>query len=189
MKTTTTYFALIAAIVLSACAKAPMTDQKAQYQMNSTKILGSFASSVSRGFTGAATTSVKRGAFYDTYGNPTYGVDQWQQQNQQFGNPVLRQQTSQEARDCVQLSKGIPENCANLPFMLASLARCLDRIVSDRNPLYTYSYQNLDRQGQQYWSYLLDWRRARPLNQFGPNDFNQLSNYASSGYIGGDLLQ
>lgn len=188
MKTTTKYLALVGVLILGACAKPPMTDQKAQYQINSSKVLGKYAANVSRGFKKASSSSAKRGAFYDTYGYPTYDTNQWYSQNQSYGSPVIKHALGDEAQECVALTQGIPENCANLPFMVASLARCLDRIISYRNPLYTYAYRHMDQQGQQYWAYLLDWRRPRTLNQFGMNDFNQLSGYATSGYVDNDIF-
>lgn len=189
MKKTVKSLALVAVLILGACAKAPMSGQKTQFQSNTNKVLGAYAASVSRGFKSTKSSSSKRGAFYDTYGLPTYTSSQWQQQNYQYGgNVVIKQALAEEAEECVKLSEGIPENCANLPFMVSSLSRCLDRIVTYRNPVFTHAYRNMDSQGQQYWAYLLDWRRPQSIQDFGLSNFSQMSGYASSGYVDSDIF-
>lgn len=173
MKTQLNYFGMATFLLLSSCAKSPLSDDKATYQMKGSKILAKYANSISRGFTTSPSSS--RGV-----------TSQWQQQN---GNVVMNQSLTQEAQDCVNQSNSVPKNTANLQFMASNLARCLNKIISYRNPLYTAGYRNLNPQGQQYWTYLLDWRRPAPVQQFSPNDFTLLNNYASTGYLNNNLTQ
>lgn len=189
---------VVAALMLSACAKAPLTNRQVQYQTKGNKVLGKYAAAVSKGFLKPSKSSSNRGfidpysyadvnsgysEFY-SYGTPDHSY--WPAQN---GNYVLRQALSAEAEDCVDLIKAVPANCSNYPFMVASLSRCLDRVVAYKNPLLTYAYRNLDRKGQQYWAYLLDWRRPRPIQTFSLSDFSMIYPYASGGYVTQDIYQ
>lgn len=166
------------------CAQAPRTPQLVAYQTKSSQILGAYAGAVSKGFK-SSSSSQTRGA-YD-YGQAQPDIMQvWQQQN---GNYVTKAQLDKEVQDCKNQISQIPANCNNLGFMVSSLARCLDRVVSYQNPLYAYSYRKLDRPGQQYYTYLLDWRRPKEVHHFTQQDFQLWNPMAYSGWVQGDVTQ
>ncbi len=52
--------------------------------------------------------------------------------------------------------KSIPEKRENFYFMIATLSRCLNNIVSFQNPIFTYAYRNLGSDSQTEWPYLID---------------------------------
>lgn len=156
-------------IVIAACAnntKLPAT--KVTYQVKSNEQLAGYANNVSRGFT----KSSGRGLSYatDNATNPYYGG--W----------VIRDHMETEVRDCEQYASQF-QSCADSDKMISVLAQCLNQVMNYRNPIMTNSYNQLDNQGQQYWAYLLNWRRASTLNNFSSYDFNILSRYAGTGYL------
>lgn len=71
--------------------------------------------------------------------------------------------------------------------MTSSLARCLDRVIAHQNPVYAYAYRQLDRPGQQYYTYLLDWRRPQPVQYYNYNDYQLWNPYAYTGWVQGDV--
>ena len=86
----------------------------------------------------------------------------------------------------MELVSQVPRSCGNYNYMISSLSRCLDRVLTYRNPLLTYAYRHLDNDGQRYWTYLLNWRRPATYDFFlQTDDFGVLNNYANQG-IGQD---
>lgn len=170
MKTKHLLKALTLSLILVGCAKSP---KQANFQQQSAMILSKYTGGVSRGFAGSSSS---RGAYYDS---STGGSA--------YNGYVMRQDTAKEVQDCVTMVQQVPKDCANYQYVISSLSRCLDRLLTYRNPIYTNAFQSLDRTGQQYWTYLLDWRRPRAYQNFSTNDYNQIAPYAASGYIQNDL--
>ena len=177
MKTTTLkqiFWTLTSALLVSACAQQPLTSSLVKYQANSVQALQNYAGNVSKGFRGASNSS--RGL---SPVGPTGSQDLFQ-------GYLLRQQTHEEVQACKDAMDSITPSCANLNNMAATLARCLNRIISDRNPILAYSYRQLNTQGQNYWGYLLNWHRPSTLDTFSSLDFNILNQFASQGFTDQD---
>ena len=172
---------MIASMMVIGCA-APNSTGTA-YQNKTKPVLQRFASNVSRGFTGNRSSG--RGIAYDY----SYGYQQTQSYAQQpYGGALISQAMEQELEACTEIVNNVPPTCDNYGFMISSLARCLDRIITYRNPILTYAFKNLDNRGQQYWSYLLNYRRPQSFDLFlGGQDYSAMYNYASQGgyYPGG----
>ena len=179
MKTNKTIHLIILGL-LAGCAQAPRSPKLVEYQTKSSKTLGAYARAVSSGFRGVSSSSSTRGLF--DFANPDQQslYNTWNQQN---GNYVMKQQIQQEVQDCKTQVEAIPKNCANLGFMISSLARCLDRVISYQNPIYSHGYRQMDQPSRRNWTYLLDWRRPKPVQYFSPEDYQLMHPYAYSGWI------
>lgn len=174
---------MIASMMVIGCAASNQAGT--EYQSKSQQVLRRFATNVSRGIVGKKGTSSGRGIAYDY----SYGYQQTQQYAAQpYGGALVNQAMEQELQACSELVTNVPPTCDNYNFMISSLARCLDRIITYRNPILTYAFKNLDNRGQQYWSYLLNYRRPQSFDMFlGGQDYSTMFNYASQGqyYQGG----
>lgn len=168
------------------CAQAPRSPKQVEYQTKASQALGGFAKIVSKGFLKKGTSSSSTRGAYD-YGSPNYDslYQDWSHRN---GGYIGRQNIHAEVQDCRAQIEAIPKDCNNLGFMVSSLSRCLNRIISHRNPIFAYGYRQLDRPGQQYYSYLQDWRRPRPVQYYSLQDYQQWSPYASTGWLPNDLM-
>lgn len=171
--------------LLSACAK-PASNEISAQQLKLRQVVNGYASNVSRAF--APRTQAVRRAMYGNYGGANYEqVFGWPSQplpgyGELFGGYVIKQDPNEEARDCVRMSREIPEVQQNFEYMAASLTRCLDRILSDRNPLMTYGYRNMPQDTRQDWAYLLNYRRAGTIDQFDDGDLGMIDVFAGQGY-------
>lgn len=194
-------------LALGACNQSPLSMDKPAYQTKTNALLKRYSQGVSRAFTRRGFGG--RGVAYDPTqswgGQSAWGGQQqampWGHQNWQlppmqqpgqgygqeglYGQTLIQQQIHQEANDCIEMSLMFPETEQNYDPMVATLSRCLNRIITYRNPLMTFANRNMSGGGQQAWSYLLNYRRPGGMDSFGGMDFNLLSQFAGQGYMGG----
>ena len=177
MKTTTRLHKLIylsIATMLVACAQPPLSSSRVTYQANSVQALKNYAGNVSRGF--KSTPSNTRRAF----GDSTMSSEQ------PYQGYLMRQDQHQQVSDCLAAVNSNTPNCGSLNAVAGTLARCLNQIITYRNPILSYSYRQLPNDGQNLWAYLLNWRRPTTYDSFSGGDFNILSQFASQGFTSQD---
>lgn len=178
MKTTTQMMIFsVSLLMLGACANSGMKSSKVSYQVQSNTQLSAYANNVSRGF--AKSSKSSRG-FVD--GQAQYYDGQTSAANLGLSNQSYGGAIQDQVKDCQQYVSSYTQ-CADADKMISVLAQCLNTVMNYQNPLMTYSYQQLDTQGQQFWTYLLNWKRSSTLDNFGQNDFNILSQYAGQGML------
>jgi hypothetical protein len=85
--------------------------------------------------------------------------------------------------DCVTYVDAVEAKVETYQAMVSSLTRCLNKLLASGNPLMSYGYRNLDSTSQQYYSYLLNWRRPGMIRDFSASDEQLLSYYAQMGFF------
>jgi hypothetical protein len=176
------YSLAVATLLIGCAASEPFQVSETKYQKRSGKALASFADGVSRGFKRSGSSSSR--GMYDMYGG---GADA-QGMQQPYGGHILKSAMEAEVQDCMELVSDLPKSCETYNYMVSSLTRCLDRVVSYRNPLMTYAYRHLDDEGKQYWGYLLNWRRPQTFDLFlGGSDMMTMDPFATQGYVPNDI--
>ena len=186
--------------VMATACQQHLPDLSAAYTQNSSIVVANFAAGVSRGFTkpnGVNTRGLYDGStsfnqsFTGLYGSPGtssastgtgtgnynyYGSDP-------YNGTIINAALENEVQDCAGFVEGVPAIPQNFQYMAGSLARCLDRILTYRNPLLTFAYRNMPQESQQQFAYLLNWRQPGTMSQFGGTPGSVMNTYATQGYV------
>lgn len=171
MKVFTTKWMAILAVI--GCAQQPSRIKLGQYQKDSRTTLEYLARNVSRSMGFGA--SKARGVA-SLNGFSLGGGDILYQGS--IMNPNLYGDTT----DCLSRVQGFAARPENYVPMVAVFSRCLNRILVEGNPVMSHGFRNLDSMGQNYYAYLLNWRRLNSLENFSQNDFQLLSQFAGNGF-------
>lgn len=193
MKYTLNLLGIISSVViLVGCSQRISNGKNQNYQTQSERILGNFSGNVSgaygssgtsRGMLGVTNTYTDPNSIYSYYssagGVPTATSANYYTGT--IGSYDLNQSMQAEAQACVTsfaqisaVATSYQTAVANFKPAIAQLTRCLNRIIVNRNPAMTFGYRNLSDQGQQMWSYLLNWRQPGTMSGFDINSFNGL---------------
>lgn len=164
---------ILLTLLLGACSQQVLSVRQ-RYQVNANAVLKAYANDVSRGINSKTFSRGRGMAGMDMSGGSMSGMDM-SSGSGTYGNSLADQQSvEEEAKNCLEMLSQFPATCDNYPYIISSLARCLNRVLT-KNPLLTYSFQNLDDQGQWYWAYLLNWRAPhQTLDTFSSSDFTSL---------------
>ena len=165
-------------LVLSACQHETVDVAQARYQQQATESLkrmtgrysGQFrsvASSGRRGFDGGGDGGWE-------YGSP-WGNGPW-------GGQVFHPRVDFAARRCVEMVRAIPPIRATYGRAMVTVARCLNRVVEERNFLLTWGYQQGDQSMQNMWGYGQAWPLWQPYNQYGQNYQQQFHPWLNQGW-------
>ncbi len=160
-------------ILVSACAGPPAQVKSQQYKALSRQMLEQLSRGVSGGF------SAKRNSGRGFSNTVVFG------DNQLFGDRHINPNLNLDAEQCVTGVQSVPATREYYRTMIATLSRCLNRMLVDGNPLMSHGYRNLDSQSQNYYAYLLNWRRFGSLEAFPQSDFSALSYFAGNGFFSG----
>ena len=88
------------------------------------------------------------------------------------------------ATQCVSVLQSIPTTQASYAPAMATLARCLNRIISEQNLMLTWQYQLGNSNSQNRWAYALDYPNPTPFSSFSGQSFQQMNPFLSSGFTG-----
>lgn len=181
-------------LLVVACAQDPAQVTKLQkFGQQGGAAIQNHATNLSRGISGGSRQATNRGVragvgyFFNFEGNQ--GISFFNNWIPSSGAPLggffLRQDSRDEVSQCASVVEQIPEEAAYYDLMVATLARCLDRLITYQNPLMTYAYRNLPSEYQTYFRYSIDYNRPAPFG-FGGWNYNQFNRFAGTG-IGSDL--
>ena len=177
MKAFTTGWITILAVI--GCAQQPSKIMLGQYQRDSRTTLEYLARGVSRsmGFGASKARGITLANGFSLGGNDIL-----------YQGSILNPNLNGDTTDCLSRVQGIAARPENYVRMVAIFSRCLNRVLVEGNPVMSYGYRNLDLMGQNYYAYLLNWRRFNSLENFSQNDFQLLSQFAGNGfYPGGNV--
>lgn len=102
--------------------------------------------------------------------------------NNMIGTSIFNPDMNADTYDCMAQVQGITPSAQSYLPMVAKFSQCLNRLLVEGNPLMSYGYRNMDPMGQNYYAYLLNWRRFGTLENFSSGDFGVLSQFAGQGY-------
>lgn len=162
---------MVAMVIAVGCAQNSSLDKMGRYQNQSRSTLESYARGVSGSF---VSRQSRQRRFLDA--SQSFGSGELVQGN--LFNPNLNLDTY----DCFEQVQGIEVRRENYIPMVAKFSQCLNRMLVEGNPVMSYGYRNLDPMGQNYYAYLLNWRRFGTLDSFSSNDFGVLSQFAGNGH-------
>lgn len=161
---------------LTACQQQASDPVIAEFQQKASQALGTYARRLSAGYATAQKNQAQ--------GNGLRGFGSWDPWGgQPYGGQVMAGSIEQNIQNCTAMVGGIPAAPQNYYFMVASLGRCLDMVVSYRNPIYTMANRNMDPNSQYYWSYALNYSRPGTFGSFNGQDYAAWNSYASWGHF------
>ncbi|MBI3296209.1 MAG: hypothetical protein HYZ71_15900 [Deltaproteobacteria bacterium] len=209
MKTQLVKMGLVVTTLLVGCQQNPYG--YSAYQTQSREILSSMTSSVSTAFQGGVprgVSSVTPGQSTYIPGSTTPGiiggtlpvsttyplaggtlpqssmiVGSGYQNYPLVGGALFNPTSAVDAAECLAQVQAIPAQAQYYSMMVAALSRCLNRMLTDGNPLMTYGYRNLDPNSQNMYAYLLNWRQYGCSDQFSQNQFGVLNQFAGNGFL------
>ena len=167
MKALTTPFLIGLTLLLGACGQET-SSAKAQFQTEASAILYDYTRGVSKYFP-------RRVASHGFQG-PSLPFN-----DQPYGGYTMRPVT-QDVQDCLEWVESVPEKVENYQFMVGAFSRCLNRIMSNRNPLMSAYARALPGQGQNDMAWSQMWRQQQPVDYFNQASYNQVFPQISSGY-------
>lgn len=177
--------------MLSACQQSILEVGRQKYNSQAGKMLGQYSVKVSNSYSQSRGVSQNRGIRGVDYSGDYSGsltINGWNAWGgQPYGSTYLNYQIDREARLCVELVKSIPATSErNFYFMVATLARCLNLVISYRNPISTFGYRNLSSDYQNQWGYLNNWHLPQTYSQYSSSGayYWPMSSYLGSGWIG-----
>ena len=173
-----------------ACQQRQFSVSQGRFQEESNKTLAKLSGRISGTFRGI---SSGRGA--DDFGSGqvsflpqdsmtsvdgSFGFPSWAGGFQQAPQTYMGDVQS-SAQKCVTMIATIPQTRATYSVAMASLSRCLNRLVQERNQMLTWMYQQNSNDGQRDWAYALNYGRFGTANQMPQNDFSYLYLFAQNG--------
>jgi hypothetical protein len=182
-------------LAVSACQQGAK-GLKAAYQAEVSKTLGSFVRGISTPY---QRKSTGRGVLdYNQSGWPTVwptgygGGDPFGQSyggvGQLYGGTLVRPDPVARAMDCDAISE-LGEASENFQFneqdydlMLSNLAKCLDALIVERNPIMTYGNRNMGNYNLNQMGYATGYGMPVAYGGWGQQQNNQLQQFLYRGY-------
>lgn len=151
------------ALALASCQRNGLDVGLENFRAEAEGKLEQLAGQYSRAFAPASSTA--RNAYNGTgynYAIPGVGIPSGMQPSSyQYSTPYnMSQQTVQfqssptvAAQSCFAMQEQIPDTAETFPFAMITLARCLNRLIHERNQMLTWMYQQGSPYGQSLYNY------------------------------------
>lgn len=98
--------------------------------------------------------------------------------------PQVQFQSSLEvaAQNCKAIQDNIPKSAETYAFAMVTLARCLNRMIHERNTMLTWMYQQGSNFGQSLYGYSMNYGSMVPYPQYTYSNYMPLNNFAYNGW-------
>lgn len=85
-------------------------------------------------------------------------------------------------QQCHAMQAQIPKTAQTFAFAMITLARCLNRLIHERNQMLTWMYQQGSQFGQTAYTYGMNYGSMVPYQQYPYNNYGGLNNFAYNGW-------
>jgi len=167
-------------LVLVACQRESLDVAQARYRQQGTQSLKRLTARYSRSFILQASQNPSHlyASYYEggDYFGSSWGQNPW-------GGQIFHPRVDLAARRCVEMVQMIPPIRATYGRAMVTVARCLNRIIEERNFLLTWGYQQGDYGMQHMWGYSHAWPLWAPYQQFGQQHYSQFQPWLNQGWL------
>ncbi len=172
MKTQRIVLSLVV-LVLTACGQKPMSNARQGFTKQAGSQVDSYVSKLSNSLrpTTKGSPIAGRGIAYGGIGSTGYQSNAFDIFSYSGSNPyggyVLPQSMEEDRTGCSQFVAQVPSVASYYAPAMATLARCLNRVLNYRNPILTWASTQLDPNSLDRWSYAVDYTRVGPYGAYG----------------------
>lgn len=189
----TTAFCLLA-MGFASCQRNSLDIGLKRFHEASESQLAELTGKYSRGFIAAQNNRNIRAAYTGngyTYAFPGIGIPSGMQPTQYTYStpfnlqlPQVQFQSSPEvaAQNCKSIQDNIPKTAETYAFAMVTLARCLNRLIHERNMMLTWMYQQGSPYGQSMYNYGINYGSMVPYDQYTYSNYMPLNSFAYNGW-------
>jgi len=175
---------------VSACQQGTSAAQAA-YQAKVSKVLGTYVRGISSAYKKVASRNTGRGV--NDYQYPSANGLVWPTGmnlptnnypgvGQLYGGQLFNGDLIEACEDCKDMSELVPVTDENYDYMVANLARCLDRVIQERNPIFTFANRNMGNYNQNHMGYASAYGMPAPFESWNMSYSNMMNPWMNNGY-------